>query len=1017
MDFATARGACEVVAAEDAGERLQRFAARAFREQLLQRGDSRTQAFLAASEGRLLVNDAVVPGSHVLRASDVVTLVSRDVVTLVPPTEQAAQGRSARRMVVELEDGDEDGDGAGGMRQALAASAGALAFREYYAAQRLCTPAQWDAAFSLLVRPLPLSVRINLASELHGLASAEVRAAGLAVGAGANPIPWMPAGSAFQFEPGAGASQLQPGAGVEAAAGFGGDVQDGFGGDAQGGFGEDARAVSAASGGGGSSLAELVSRAAATGELCQQEAASMLPPALLAPILATDAILDLCSAPASKSSQLLDMMVAASRRGATGCSQLGTGVLIANDLERPRAERALRRLWAQHSSNAIVTCGDARLFQPPFIFTSDQRWLGGASSSEPICGGGAGGVGGSVTLQFDRILVDAPCSGDGTVRKTPQKWTKWSPAPALSNHPLQVAILTHALGLLKNGGKLVYSTCSLNPIECEAVVGAAIRAANSAFSCQGSESKLEFELLSALDALPPSARGAITPGVSEWLVPVRDSRGVWVQVRTMVEAGLLIAATAAAATTAAATAAATDTVAAAATNAATAATSPPVQGVARRRPSKRLKIQQQLQPPPQPQPQLPLLNMFPTSDESEIDLRRCARILPTAADCGAFFSALITRRVGAPEFSESPGFRERLPGLAGAPGELRLPALSAVENRHSATVANGEAAEELRLPALADALFAPLHSLCVQTEAELREFFGLRPEFFGGESTATATGGHGVGVKGGLEEHPGRNERLALAVCVTDAMRAAISNTALNSNSAPRLRVEGKADSGQQTVGEGSGILPSKEIPERFPLLELAPLVVCVPPSLLRLSRSKGCPLVLGGGIPAFAKMPPGCQWPAERPWRICQQAASLLGEHARKRVLGLPAAQYLQLLSEQRIGCNSEEVTGWSGCLGPDGNPEMGALVVGLLFDKEGAPGKLKTSGILLESSMTKRTSSLFVAAVLVRSRNSKSADGGYLSGLADSELETGGCELELVASADVARRYEEIARRSCQI
>ncbi|CAK0889784.1 unnamed protein product [Prorocentrum cordatum] len=73
-----------------------------------------------------------------------------------------------------------------------------------------------------------------------------------------------------------------------------------------------------------------------------------------------------------------------------------------------------------------------------------------------------------------REIPRAPCSGDGTVRKNPDIWASWSAARGVANFPRQLAILRRALELLEDGGRCVYSTCSLNPIENEAVVAAAI---------------------------------------------------------------------------------------------------------------------------------------------------------------------------------------------------------------------------------------------------------------------------------------------------------------------------------------------------------------------------------------------------------------------------------------------------------------------------------------------------------------------------------------------------------------
>lgn len=73
-------------------------------------------------------------------------------------------------------------------------------------------------------------------------------------------------------------------------------------------------------------------------------------------------------------------------------------------------------------------------------------------------------------LKFDRILADVPCSGDGTMRKNPDIWTRWSIGQGNSLHGLQYRIIKRGLELLETGGRLVYSTCSLNPIENEAVI-------------------------------------------------------------------------------------------------------------------------------------------------------------------------------------------------------------------------------------------------------------------------------------------------------------------------------------------------------------------------------------------------------------------------------------------------------------------------------------------------------------------------------------------------------------------
>lgn len=77
-------------------------------------------------------------------------------------------------------------------------------------------------------------------------------------------------------------------------------------------------------------------------------------------------------------------------------------------------------------------------------------------------------------FKFDRVLCDVPCSGDGTLRKCPMIWSAFHMHFGHCHHKLQLDILLRGLDLLKVGGRLVYSTCSFNPIENEAVVAAAI---------------------------------------------------------------------------------------------------------------------------------------------------------------------------------------------------------------------------------------------------------------------------------------------------------------------------------------------------------------------------------------------------------------------------------------------------------------------------------------------------------------------------------------------------------------
>lgn len=131
-----------------------------------------------------------------------------------------------------------------------------------------------------------------------------------------------------------------------------------------------------------------------------------------------------------------------------------TGLLVANDVDYKRAQMLVHQVKRLNSPNLIVTNHDATMF-PSIQLPSEQ----GVQNRY---------------LKFDRILADVPCSGDGTPRKNPNVWKDWIPGNGLGLHPTQVRILVRALQMLKVGGRAVYSTCSMNPVENEAVVASAI---------------------------------------------------------------------------------------------------------------------------------------------------------------------------------------------------------------------------------------------------------------------------------------------------------------------------------------------------------------------------------------------------------------------------------------------------------------------------------------------------------------------------------------------------------------
>lgn len=218
------------------------------------------------------------------------------------------------------------------------------------------------------------------------------------------------------------------------------------------------------------------------GNISRQEVVSMIPPLLLN-VKPGHAVLDLCAAPGSKAAQLAEMIhqgeesriLKALQSHATddgrdiphvgGLDDVdmeadptddgrATGMLIANDMDYKRSHLLIHQLKRLSSPNIIVTNHDATLF-PSIKLPSDDPKK-------------------QHYLKFDRILADVPCSGDGTLRKNVNLWKDWIPGNALGLHQTQVRILVRALQLLKPGGRVVYSTCSMNPVENESVVAAAI---------------------------------------------------------------------------------------------------------------------------------------------------------------------------------------------------------------------------------------------------------------------------------------------------------------------------------------------------------------------------------------------------------------------------------------------------------------------------------------------------------------------------------------------------------------
>ncbi|GMF24597.1 unnamed protein product [Phytophthora fragariaefolia] len=213
-----------------------------------------------------------------------------------------------------------------------------------------------------------------------------------------------------------------------------------------------------------------------SGSITRQEAVSMIPPLVLG-VEPHHKVLDMCAAPGSKTSQLLESLH--SQEFETG--KTPTGVVVANDVDLKRAYMLVHQSKRISSPALLVTCHEAQNI--PFL---------GKDGTE------------SEGVFFDRILCDAPCSGDGTLRKNPLIWKNWSAKNGIALHPLQLQIAKRGASLLKVGGNICYSTCTFNPLENEAVVADLLR-----------WSKGSLELVDVSNTLPLLKR---RPGISTWKV-------------------------------------------------------------------------------------------------------------------------------------------------------------------------------------------------------------------------------------------------------------------------------------------------------------------------------------------------------------------------------------------------------------------------------------------------------------------------------------------------------------------
>ena len=187
-----------------------------------------------------------------------------------------------------------------------------------------------------------------------------------------------------------------------------------------------------------------------------QEISSMLPVLALKPS-SQDIVLDLCASPGSKTTQM-------------AASMGNAGTILANDKDIGRIAILQANLERVGASNVIMARHDA------VQLCLKLEKLG---------------------IRFDKILLDVPCSGEGNIRSNPKTLLTWNIRMIHSLSRLQKKIISSAVNLLKEGGELVYSTCTQTPEENEENVNYLIE---------------KFGMRVLATELPVKSR----PGILEW---------------------------------------------------------------------------------------------------------------------------------------------------------------------------------------------------------------------------------------------------------------------------------------------------------------------------------------------------------------------------------------------------------------------------------------------------------------------------------------------------------------------
>ncbi len=187
------------------------------------------------------------------------------------------------------------------------------------------------------------------------------------------------------------------------------------------------------------------------GHVYVQDLASMVPAEVLSPD-PPGPVIDACAAPGSKTTQLAQIMG-------------GEGVVLAVEKDPRRVRALVHNVVRMGCVNVIVHRGDAR----------------------------------EVPVGAPYVLLDPPCSGEGTLHRDPHARSTWTPAKTERFARIQASLLRALLDGLPVGGRLVYSTCTLSPVENEVVLNEVLDD--------------RFEVVRAV---PRWLREAAVPALTEW---------------------------------------------------------------------------------------------------------------------------------------------------------------------------------------------------------------------------------------------------------------------------------------------------------------------------------------------------------------------------------------------------------------------------------------------------------------------------------------------------------------------